>query len=481
MGEGVDHHPHGLSGPKPVADFIEKHSQCVRPDPIFMKQNITLLGVLLIAVTAAHAEPTPSVKTQTDPFASYLDGKAPQITREIAPAPEDITVRRVLFRIREKNEAYAVIAAPKAPGKYPGILVLHGSGGSAEEEKAMAWAQRGYIAVAPDMPGLYSPLTHGNLPMSKGYADGRYTMQPDTTNSVLFDGMLAAMKALDLLRAQPNVDTANIGVCGVSWGGAMTTMVCGLAGDKVKAGFAIYGCGFFDKGNWRSGKPNPGVKPGALSANMTAEENERWLRDLDPGRRAPNMKAAFFLAAAANDFFGWPESVDATLEAIPSEKNHLYAPNDNHKIRVPGGTVFEPAKPNSGSPQLVGGRANWLAMEVPYFDYYLKGVGKPFPKVSLQATEDAHLARFSVNAPHPLIKAEVYWAKPYPPAGQNDPELLRKAELEREWIAAPAIKTGENTFEAKLPEEASVWFGLVSDERPVTVSSDLVEIASKTK
>jgi hypothetical protein len=54
--------------------------------------------------------------------------------------------------------------------------------------------------------------------------------------------------------------------------------------------------------------------------------------------------------------------------------------------------------------------------------------------------------------------------------------VLRKAELEREWTAVPATKTSENTFEAALPAEASVWFALVSDDRPVSVSSDLVEI-----
>ena len=431
---------------------------------------LPLIALGLAQLAALHAADA------TDPFTKYLDGKAPPITREIAPVPEDITLRRVLFRIRDKNEAYAVIATPKTPGKHPGILVLHGSGGNAEEEKAMAWAQRGYIAVAPDMPGLYSPLTHGDLPMSKGYADGRYTMQPDTTKSVIFDGMLAAMKALDLLRAQPDVDKANIGVVGVSWGGTMTTMVCGLAGDKVKAGFAIYGCGFFDKGNWLGGKPSPTAKPGSLAQNMTAEERERWLRDLDPGRRVPNMKAAFFHAGAANDFFGWPDAVQATYDAIPGEKNHLYSPNSNHKIIVPGGTSFEGIKPKPGVSQLVASRGNWLAMEVPYFEYHLKGIGKPFPKVKAEKTNDAHLARFTVTEPHPLIKTEVYWAKAYPAGAESDPELLRKAELDREWIAAPAMKNGEQTYEAKLPPDAVVWFALVTDERPVTVSSDLVSI-----
>ncbi len=77
---------------------------------------------LAVVATAALAETKPVAQSQGDPFAEYLDGKAPAITREIAPVPDDITVRRVLFRIRDKNEAYAVIAAPKAPGKYPGIF-----------------------------------------------------------------------------------------------------------------------------------------------------------------------------------------------------------------------------------------------------------------------------------------------------------------------------------------------------------------------
>ena len=435
-----------------------------------MKTPASLLAILLAILLAPLA-----FAADDDPFAKVLDGKAPVITKEFIAPPAGITVRRVLFRIRDKNEAYAVIAIPNTPGKHPGILVLHGSGGNAEEEKAMAWAQRGYVAVAPDMPGLYSPLTHGDLPMSKGYADGRYSMQPDTTKSVIFDGMLSAMKALDLLRSLPETDTANVGVVGVSWGGTMTTMVCGLAGDKVKAGFAIWGSGFFDLGNWRGGKPAPTAKPGSLAANMTPEERDRWLRDLDPGRRAPNMKAAFFLAGAANDFFGWPEAVQATLDAIPGEKNHFYAPNSNHKALIPGGTGFEGVKIDPKQPQLIGSRANWLAMEVPYFEYHLKGIGKPLPKVALVKSDDAHLARFTVEAPHPIIKAEIYWAAPFAAETLKDPALLAKAVVDRKWSAVLATKHGD-TYEAPLPAEATQWFVLVSDDRPMSVSSDIVKI-----
>ena len=46
----------------------------------------------------------------------------------------------------------------------------------------------------------------------------------------------------------------------------------------------------------------------------------------------------------------------------------------------------------------------------------------------------------------------------------------------REWMALPAVKTDGDTYEVKLPAEAAEWFALVSDDRPVTVSSDLIQI-----
>jgi hypothetical protein len=51
----------------------------------------------------------------------------------------------------------------------------------------------------------------------------------------------------------------------------------------------------------------------------------------------------------------------------------------------------------------------------------------------------------------------------------------------REWLALPATKTGETYYEAQLPAEAADWFALVSDDRPVTVSSDMVHITAPAK
>jgi len=287
---------------------------------------------------------------------------------------------------------------------------------------------------------------------------------------VLFDGVLSAMKALYLLRSQPNVDTARIGVVGISWGGYMTTMVCGLAGDQVKAGFAIYGCGFFDRGGYAANN----------FEKMPPDERNRWFSQLDAGRRAPNMKAAYFLAAASNDFFGWVRAAQATLDAIPGEKNHFFAPNSNHKAPVPGGGIHggNPPKffvptPFQPLPTPTGQNAGWLTMELPYFDFYLKGIGEPFPKVSVQTSPDPLIARFEITAPHPLTRVEVYWARATPAVMTTDDELKRV------WSSIPASKTTDNIYEAKLPPETADWFALVSDDRPVTVSSDLISLVNK--
>ncbi len=409
-------------------------------------QKLLLGAVLAAAISISSAA--------TDPFKPYLTGKPPKILRELPPPAETtpgVKVRRVVFQSRDTSEIYALIASPDAPGKHPGMLVFHGGGGSAEEAKAIAWAARGYVAVAPDLPSVANPE---KVPNSSGpwkslkYGEGRWKAAPDASASAMFDGVVSGLQSLYLLRSLPEVDTDRIGVVGISWGGYMTTMVSGLTGTAVRAAFSVYGCGFYEFTNMAGDGP---------LGKMPAEEREEWLRYMDAGRRAPNIKAAYFVAGAANDFFFFPPGVMATLNAISAEKNHVFGPNASHKILAPGGGADKNRK------------ANWMAMEQEYFDFYLKGEGKRFPVITVISPRDSSTTvRFKVTEPFPIEKAEVWYS------ATTEPWTKRK------WIAVPAQKLGAGVYESKLPPEAqgADWFATASDARPVSVSSDLMHLGA---
>ena len=397
-----------------------------------------------------------------DPFPKYLDSKPPVISHEISLKDSaGIIIRDIVFNFRDSSTVYAVIVTPKGTGKHPGILVLHGGKASAERDKAISWAQRGYIAVAPDLPGIADPK---KLIYTKGrwnkleFGAERFTVLPDITSSTIFDAVLTAMKSLYLLQTQPTVDKNKIGVVGVSWGGYMTTMVCGLAGKQIKAGFSVFGSGFYE------------YTTSQTHLNKMSEiEKNQWLQYLDAGRRAQGIKASFFIAAATNDFFFFPKAVQKTLEVITSEKNQVFAPNVSHTISLPGGSLksettdpsFIPTK-DQPFPTPIGNKQNWLAMEVPYMDYYLMGIGKPFPKIKVEKTNLPQLASFRITAPLPISKIEIYWS-----VDCSDSQKIK-------WEMIQVANRKKDLYQIQLPVNAVQWFVVASDKRPVSVSSTII-------
>jgi hypothetical protein len=227
----------------------------------------------------------------------------------------------------------------------------------------------------------------------------------------------------------------------------------------------VFGCGFYDL-----------TSSAERLAKMPPDEAGRWLKQLDPGRRAAGIKAPFFIAAATNDFFFYPRAVQMTLDAIPGEKNQLYAPNANHKAPVPGGMAppkaegkpFQPT-PFQPHPTPGGTKGNWLAMEVPFFEYHLRGRGEPLPKITVVRGGNPRTARFRIASPRPVAAPDVYWAPAEP-----DPK-------KRVWSAVAARAGADGIYEAQLPETATDWFALASDDRPVTVAGDLTPVAPAAK
>ncbi|OGV70578.1 MAG: hypothetical protein A3K19_06630 [Lentisphaerae bacterium RIFOXYB12_FULL_65_16] len=415
------------------------------------------------AALAVFAGRLPVGAAETDLFAPFLQDVAPEVVEIKSKAVEDgVEVTRLRFRSRHVPEAnedviiYGILARPIEKGTYPGVLVCHGGGGYADyvADAVKGWAKRGYVSMCQDQPGFYN----GEKGQSSGpwakLKRSMYTVEPDATASVLFDGVAAALNGLALLRTQPDVDRARIGVTGGSWGGYMTTMVTSLAGARVKTAFSIYGCGFYDIGSiWR-----PDLEA------MPRDRADVWLRTLDVGRQAPRMTATYFTMPAANDWFFWPTGVMATYDAIRSPKNIAFSPNDSHVLRIPGGT---------SGPQKFDTKAHRTYAEIVWMDYQLKGEGAPFPVCRTEGAPSragTDLAvRVAVEGPLP-IKTVTVWHS----YGETPWRT-------RWWEPVPAARQGDSAvYTAKVPvyetAEPISWLAVATDDRDISVSTTMQEL-----
>ncbi|MGB0371411.1 MAG: alpha/beta hydrolase family protein [Opitutales bacterium] len=409
---------------------------------------------VLNELAGKQRDPSKRIPINTDPISLFLDRTVPVVVKKVGQETTDnINVQKLTFLARPampaydllKSEVYTIVAEPKAPGRYPGILILHGGTGTAEEDQTIAWAKQGYVAMSISIPGVTHPSKshHAEGVARLPYGFNRFSASPDAASSPLMDAFIAGVKAFQLLEKHPKVESSKIGLTGISWGGFTTTAVAGLLGDRLAAAFSVYGCGFLED----SALANQINK-------MAGPEKEMWLKYIDAGRRASNITAPYFIVGATNDSHFWPIAIERTLSAIPGPTNLLLAPNENHKASVPGGTI---AKNKPG----------YLGMETPYFAYHLKNEGVPFPEIKVEeSVSNLKSVRFT-------IKSHV---------GTDFPKLYYTVDTDadwrkRAWKEAKVEEAGKATYSSTLPEtgpEGIYWFALASDNQSkVTVSSRL--------
>jgi uncharacterized protein YjdB/cephalosporin-C deacetylase-like acetyl esterase len=355
------------------------------------QKSITFLksGVVFICFLALQLFNNQQVFAQ-DPFAAYLNS-IPTVAQEISTTNSGtgsvaITTKRFTFKSKgDVNTIYAIMVYPQATGVYPGIMIYHGGGGYAEGllPELQKFAALGYVTLGIDEPSI------ANKTLTSSYSTGpwtsaaagegpRFNVTGGAQNSTLCDAVVASVEAFNLLSSQGNVDASKMGVTGLSWGGYLTTMISGLLGNKVKAAYSSFGCGFYDAGSFWS----------STIAAMSASDRTVWLTYLDAGRRTSGITAPYFIEQPTNDTFFWPEAVQGTLDAIPGNKNRFILANINHTLIPTSGT-----------------------MKQLFMNYHLKGVGSPFGSIDITSTEpqnDGSLnLTINVNLPAGITVSEL--------------------------------------------------------------------------
>lgn len=171
--------------------------------------------------------------------------------------------------VGNKTKVFAWIGLPTNGETVPGMVCVHGGGGTAFKVWVEQWVRRGYAAISiavegqtdepnPDKPsmGVEADGTPDNNPHNKNpsywvqhshpgprrpdvpYADWDVSL----LDQWMFHAVADALLANTLLRSFDQIDASRVGLTGISWGGVITSTAAGLDA-RFSHVIPIYGCG----------------------------------------------------------------------------------------------------------------------------------------------------------------------------------------------------------------------------------------------
>jgi len=352
------------------------------------------------------------------------------------------------------TEVFAFYASPitlgeAKPGtKFPGVVLVHGGGGTAFVEWAHLWAKRGYAAIAMDLGGmrppdpvfdektrapaghqsdgkLRTPLPNGGP--GQGHGEKFDSIGGDTSDDWPFHAAASVIRAHNLLRTFPEVEAEHTAVTGISWGGYTTCLVASLD-DRFKAAAPVYGCGFLHEGESVQ-------KP---SIDKLGDRKAAWVKEYDPGSLLPRCHVPIFFVNGTNDVHYVLDSYMKSFNVVPGEKQMRIEVNMRH-----------------------GHPPGWAPKEIGLFidSKCRDGTPLPVPGEPVIKGDSVKLTCTSATA---LKKAELHYT--------SDTGLRSK----RTWKSIPAT-VHANTVTAPLPPaDANTWYISITDERDAMVSTAVI-------
>lgn len=340
------------------------------------------------------------------------------------------------------THVFAWMGLPRRPVRRPcpGMILLHGGGGTAFVEWVRLWNARGYAAIAIDQCGAVPPRpgqqeahprerhAHGGPP---GWIDSFHNVLDPIEDQWPYHAVAACLRAHTLLATQPGVDADRIGVTGISWGGYLTCLVAGVD-PRLKCAIPVYGCGYLGhESAWKDGVFQT-LPPGHV---------QRWLELWDASRYLPEAHVPFCWVSGTND----------NAYPLPSlQRSYGLAPGPRTLcIRV----TMPHSHPAGWSPGEIGAFADSVLCDAP-----------ALPRLAAHGRDGLTVhARF--DAPQPLVRAELNYTR------------ALGHWTDRRWNTVPArLDPATGRVDADLPPRATVWYLNVYDHHNQLVSTPHEEV-----
>ncbi len=209
----------------------------------------------------------------------------------------------------------------------PGVVLVHGGGGTALANWVEVWNKLGYAAISMDtcggVPCWDTSLSHrSQWPRHKhsgpaGWGDFKSIDKP-FCDQWMYHAAAAVIRGANLLCSLPEVDASKVGITGISWGGYLTNIVVELD-DRFKFAVPVYGCSYCDN-------PESG-----LGASLEPEKRDKWFSTWDPCGGLEHIKTPMLFLNDAEDFAftlnSWQRTVDSIKAPVYSSMriNYVHA------------------------------------------------------------------------------------------------------------------------------------------------------------
>ncbi len=335
------------------------------------------------------------------------------------------------------TRVFAWLGVPEcAPGATcPGMVLLHGGGGTAFDEWVRLWNGRGYAAIAMDLCGCVpaQPVVRDSGPHQRhahggppGWGESFTKTADPITDQWTYHAVAAAVAGHTLLAAQPGVDAGRIGVTGISWGGYLTSIVAGVD-HRLRGAVPVYGCGFLGDDSCWNDLDFP---------KLPADQVRRWLDLWDPSRHLPQARLPMCWVSGTNDFAYPLPSLQKSYDLPTGPRTRCI------RVEMPHSHVH-----------------GWAPAEIGVFMDSLLCDGAPLPHLRQSGREGGRVwATF--DAGRPLTRAELCTTR------------ALGHWTDRKWSAVPArLDTATGRVEADLPPRATAWFLNVFDDRACVAST----------
>lgn len=400
-------------------------------------------GIDEISVTTAGTWPVERLKSEIPDF---------RVDDETAP------IQSLIYEGEEINgegtEVFGFYASPKTFGRkstdetFPGIVLIHGGGGTAFADWVWLWANQGYAAIAMDLGGRRPPAPQydddGNLKPHTSH--GRETRSrlakggvPDDHNHKFgsiggaieddwpYHAVANVMRAHTLLRSFPEVDADRTAVTGISWGGYTTCLVASHD-DRFKAAVPVYGCGFLHEGE--------SVQKPAI--DNLGDRRAAWVAAYDPGSHLAKCSIPTLWVNGTHD-------VHYVLDSYA--KSYV-------KVTGPRTIRIQPKMPH-------GHTSGWQPKEIQiYIDSILRN-GTPLAQVGTMTVDNDGTVSVPFKSATEILNAKLHYT--------TETGLRSK----RSWESLDC-KIGDNRVTATgLPAEANTWVVTLTDSRDAMVSSEV--------